>query len=125
MGPWMRKISDGIRSELGVSLVETLVALAILGLIGVASLAGLSTAYSSSGTVEEYSIAESLARTQMEEIRSLPYEDNYPVTVSPPSQYAVSIEVSPLNLDNTLQKVVVAVFKGETPVLRLENLKVK
>lgn len=124
MGRWTWKILSGTKSEQGISLVETLVGLGILGLIGVAFLTALSFEHSSSARVEEYSIAGSLARTQMDEIRSLPYEDNYPVTVSPPFQYTVSIKVSPLDGDNTFQRVV-TVFKGETAVLTLEDLKVK
>ena len=57
----------------GFTLVETLVSVAILGAIGVALFSGLSTAHKSLAISQERVIAESLAKSQVEHIRSQEY----------------------------------------------------
>jgi len=62
-----------MKSERGFTLVETLVSVAILGAIGVALIGGLSTAYSSLAVSQERTFAESLAKSQVEYIKSQTY----------------------------------------------------
>ncbi|MEA2085767.1 MAG: type II secretion system protein, partial [Chloroflexota bacterium] len=52
--------------ESGVGLLETLVALALLGIIAASFLGGLATASRAAFTADEHATAESLARSQME-----------------------------------------------------------
>ena len=82
------------------------------------------------GQVEGVYIADNLARTQMEDIKDLPYDDTnfYPVSVSSPGDYTVSIIVtdeSPVGLENTLQRIKVMVVHGERPLQVLESYKAK
>ena len=74
-----------MRNEKGFSLVEVLVALALLGIIGAAFLSGLATASKSILIADERTTAESLARSQMEYVKKQDYSTtnvdwNYTVT---------------------------------------------
>ena len=69
----------------GFSIVEVLVALALLGIIAVAFLGALSTASKAMIIADERATAESLARSQMEYVKNQEYSDvqwSYKVTDS-------------------------------------------
>ncbi|MBE9482951.1 MAG: type II secretion system protein, partial [Chloroflexi bacterium] len=68
-----------MRNEKGFSLVEVLVALALLGIIGAAFLGGIATASKAILIADKRTTAESLARSQMEYVKEQPYitADNY------------------------------------------------
>ena len=60
-------------AERGVTLVETLVALALMGIIAAAFLGGLATVSKATFIVDEQAMAENLARSQMESVKSESY----------------------------------------------------
>jgi len=64
-----------MRNEKGISLIEVIIALALLGIVGLAFLGALSTASKAVFIVDERATAESLARTEMEYVKSQPYSD--------------------------------------------------
>ena len=68
-----RMLSIFTGRESGVTLIETVVALAILGIIAVAFLNGLTNASKAAFTADEQSTAESLAQSQKEWARTVTY----------------------------------------------------
>lgn len=61
------------RKEKGFTLIEVLLAVALLGVIGLAIFSGLATASKVMFTADERATAESLARSQMEAVKELVY----------------------------------------------------
>jgi type II secretory pathway pseudopilin PulG len=85
-----------MRSEKGYSLLEVFIAIALMGLVSVTFLGAIYTASKAVSIADERAAAESLARTEMEYIRSQLYSAapwDYTVTSSersattPPSWY--------------------------------------
>ncbi len=74
------RLSNKVRRTLGgnsggFTLIEVLVALALFGIIAITFLGGLTTASRAVFTGDVRTTAESLARTQMEYVKSQPYDD--------------------------------------------------
>ena len=63
-----------IKSEKGISLIEVLIALGILGLVAAAFLSGLATTSKALIIANQRTTAESLVRSQMEYVKEQPYE---------------------------------------------------
>ena len=61
------------KNEKGFSLIEVVIALLLLGIIGVALLSGLATASMALVIADERATAESLARSQMEYVKNQAY----------------------------------------------------
>ncbi len=82
-----------IKREEGISLIEVLIALAILGVIAATFLTALSV--SSKGVLisDERAVAESLARSQMESVREQLYETAFPL-VNGEAEYNPPIDTS-------------------------------
>jgi type II secretory pathway pseudopilin PulG len=115
-------------SERGVSLVETLVAVAILGTALVVFMAGLSTGVLATGRADRLSTAHELARSQMENTKAQSYviaPHTYP-SVPAPSGYAVTSEATDAdNGDASVQLITVEVTKAGELLFTLEGLKVE
>ncbi len=124
--------------QAGFSLIETLVAVAILAAIGVVFMNAMTTGFLSTGIQDEQVTAESLARTQLEIIKAATYAPSYNATVEMPLQYLITIESPYVKWnatndtwvvfadDTNLQKITVRVTRtGGKPVLAVEALKKK
>lgn len=111
----------------GVGLVETLVAVAILGVTLVTLLAAISTGSIGVATTEERVTAENLARSQLEYTKSQAYltaPASY-ATVTPPAGYTVSAEATSIpEGDISVQKITVTVARDGDTLLTVEDYKV-
>ena len=116
-----------LEEQKGMTLIDTLVALAILGAIGIAFMNALSTGSRTSGHLDDVATAERLVRNQLEGIRNASYDITAPYEysiVDHPANYPVSVDVES-NGDNTLQDITITVsHEGET-LVTLDTFKVK
>jgi len=110
-----------MRNEKGFTLIEVIIAMALLGIIAIAFLGGLATASKALIIADERATAESLARSQMEAIKNQEYKPadvydagipesgqvTYDITVTDPSGvYTIcSINREGIIIDNTIYGV--------------------
>jgi len=113
------------REQKGVSLIETVVALGILGFIGVAFLSALSTISKGVDLYEQRVTAQSLAQSQLEIIKQAPYDDTPPyyddVSLSLPPGYEVLVSVDELEVNK--QEITAAVSRHRHKLLELKTIK--
>jgi prepilin-type N-terminal cleavage/methylation domain-containing protein len=74
--PWIKRIIRRFTGEAGMSLAETLVAIAILGVSAAAFITALSTGSIAVNTQDEGVTAQGLAQTQMEVIKAAAYDSD-------------------------------------------------
>ncbi len=115
------------QDQQGLGLVETLVAVVILGTSVVAFATGLSAGSVSVREQDEISVTQGLAQTQLEYTKSLnfvPGAVTYPAVTAPPG-YSLSIGVSAVpGTDTNIQKINVTVYHEGSDVLTVEGYKV-
>jgi prepilin-type N-terminal cleavage/methylation domain-containing protein len=128
-----------MEKEKGFSLIEVMLAIALLGIIAVAFLGALSTGSKAIIIADERATAESIARSQMEDIKKHDYI-YYDVAghglyekITPPSGYDVEFTVVLLDPkgdgtanDDGIQKITVTVKHPIDPtpdVITLEGYK--
>ncbi len=120
------------RRESGITLIETVVALAILGTIAVIFLSGLTTTSRAAFIFDEQVTAESLARSQMEWTQNADYvydATQYSLTPIPSGKdyinYSAAITAESLNNpDDGIQKITVTVKHFNKTVIKLQSYKV-
>ena len=114
----------------GLTLVELVIAMALIAIIAVAFLGGLSNAIMSLVVADVRTTAESLARSEMEYVKSQGYEPapwDYE-DERPPAYdgYAVEVSAELLDgIDDGIQKITVTVshHSRTEPVITLEGYK--
>lgn len=122
----------------GISLIEVLVAVALISIVGVAIFGGLSTANVSTIIAEERSIGQDLAEAQMESIRTQTYDPSSPIEYALissseiPEGYSIQVNAVPLDYDGDgdsdddgIQKITVIVKHHSKTVTALEAYKVR
>lgn len=120
-----------MKGEKGFAIIETLVALALLGIIAVAFLSGVATASKASSIANERAIAESLVRSEAEYVKNCAYQDSvseYPVdpSLTVPDSWTVPPPVVGLvhATDDGIQEVTVTAEHNGEEVLSLKIYKV-
>ncbi len=128
----VRRLSTFIHGESGITLLETVIAVAILGTIAVTFLSGVATSSKGVYTADEQATAESLARSQMEWAKNASYSYNATsystapiLTTKDYINYSANITAEPLHeLDDGIQKITVTITRYGEAVYRLEGYKV-
>jgi type II secretory pathway pseudopilin PulG len=122
-----RKMNLRFRGQRGIGLVETLVAVAILGTAVVAFAVALSTGSIAVGEHDDAAIAQGLAQSQLEYTKSYAYNPGaatYPLLTAPVG-YSLAVSVSAVpNTDNDIQKIIVTVNHGGEEIMRVQDYKV-
>jgi len=117
-------------NEKGFNLLEVLVGTAILATITVVFLSAIYSGLFGAGVGQDIYTAENLLQNQIEDIKSLPYDDtcNYPLTVCSQDNLTISISVideSPPEYPNTLQRITITVHQEGQDLLTVETYKAK
>ena len=110
-----------MKRERGFSLLEVIIAIALIGIVAVAIYAGLATATKTVIITDERATAESLARTQMEAMKKIAYNNTSGVEASylnakitPPSGYEISSMKADGSWDNKTSTNIIAVAWNAT-----------
>jgi prepilin-type N-terminal cleavage/methylation domain-containing protein len=111
-----------MKGEKGMTLLETILALAILGIISASFLGGLATTSTARVTADERASGKVLAESIMEDIKKQPYEPSYNATI--PSDFAgYSANIS-VEENNNIQDITIGVHRRGREILTLESYKV-
>jgi len=120
------KVKRLLLSQKGFGLVETLVAVAILGLSAVSFVSSLSAGARSVNTLDEQVVAQQLLSSQIEYLKDQTYDatgGSYSL-IEAPEGYSLALEVdSHIYPDSDLQKITVTVRHHGQAVSSLENYK--
>ena len=120
-----------VRREPGFSLIEMLIALGVMGIIGVGFSLALQGALRAQDLTKERVTSENLVRAQLEEIRNQGFLASYTSTVPWPSGYSISITTEDYCVgvacipDGNLQKNTVRVIRGTQTLVTVGDLKSK
>jgi Tfp pilus assembly protein PilV len=123
---WLKKRMD-IDSEPGISMIEAVVSVALLGLVILMMVIGMSGGALAVSTTDEQSIAQGLARSQMEYTKNYTYNASattYP-KITAPSGYTITVNVTAVpDTDNNIQKITVTITRNGETLETLEDYKV-
>lgn len=126
-GP-VRRFPFNVAKQAGFGLVESLLAVAILGSTVFMLLNGLSAGAISVGILQEDITAENLGRTQLEFTKSLPFNAapfSYQSITEVPKGYSVTADAVPVSSrDGNVQRLIITVYRGVRTVYVLEGFKV-
>ncbi len=107
-------------------MVEVTVAVAVLGSLGTALMAGVQTGHIAKRQFEVQSLSENIIRNQMEHVFELAYAPpptTYPTVTMPPG-YSVTAEALVYDAASpNIETIRVTVFKGGQQVKEIETLR--
>jgi prepilin-type N-terminal cleavage/methylation domain-containing protein len=113
-----------MKCEKGSTLLEVLVALALLGIISVLFLSGVANSSTARVAADERVSAKILAESLIDNIKKQGYESSYNIAI--PSEFAgYSADLTVESMANgNIQKLTVVIEHRDREVLTLENYKV-
>jgi prepilin-type N-terminal cleavage/methylation domain-containing protein len=136
---WRRSMAAG---EKGVTLIETITALALLGIFGAVFFSAMASSSELKASIEDKVNVDTLARTQMEytkNVNKCPYDavppydyttidqlspgDPYAITL--PEGYSISVNAAALhNPDDGIQEITVSIYRDGENHLTIKGFKV-
>jgi len=126
----MKNRWKGREGEKGFSLMEVVIAIALLGIIGITFISGLACAFGSVIVMQERVAAESLAKSQMEDIKKQDFKDGYHryQKIDIPSEllaqgYDIEWPFERETVGEELQEITVVVTHNGEEILRTEGYK--
>jgi len=139
---WFRRLKASLQDETGIGLVESLAAVAILGIAATSFVLSLSTGAIAVREDDQIVVAQSLAHTQLEYVKNYPYqpgattypyvytydEDYNPNPITLPEGYDISVVVSQIPQaggDPDIQKITVTISREGVELLAIEGYKVR
>ena len=121
----LKKLNN--RKERGIALVESLIAVAILGGGVLAMILAMSGGALAARENNQQVTAQSLARSQMEYTKDYAYDSGsstYP-TISSPTGYGISVGVSAVpGGDSAIQKITANITRDGMVIMTVEDYKV-
>ena len=113
-----------MKNKSGATLIETVIALAILGIILVGTFESISVSLKVVARIDERQMARSLAGSQMEQVKEQPYAVSYspgPIS-SEYAGYSVAIYVDNISSrDANIQKIRVVVNHQGRAIIMAQN----
>lgn len=125
----LRFLQVAAMNQRGVTLIETLVALAVLGITVIVILNGAAVALKGAMVTQERVAVESLAKSQLEYIKAQPYSatgEDYTMSV-PAKLQEQGYSIAPISVVESvtgLQKVTVTVKRNDQTLLSIQDYKV-
>ncbi|MBN1161746.1 MAG: type II secretion system protein [Dehalococcoidales bacterium] len=113
------------RHEKGGTMIEVLVALALLGIISVLFLSSVANSSTARVTADTRVSAKILAETLIDDIKKQPYESSYDITIPDEfAGYSANLTVQGMANGN-IQKLIITIERLNREVLTLESFKVE
>ena len=120
----LTKLRHRAGGQKGVSLIETLVAIALLGIIGTSLMSGMMGIYRATPIANEHDIGKSLAQSQMEYVLKRDWALSYLPAPVPAIYAGYSVDIDTEHFrDGNIEKITITIDHNGKEVSVLEAYK--
>ncbi len=127
------QMKANFKKQRGFSLIEVLVAMALLAGAGIAIIIALGTASKGVSTADERETAKNIAEMQLEYIMNQPYAESYPAKMMDYPGYSIltgadgriATEAVPARIDGNIQKITITVLHESKQILTVIGQKTR